>query len=386
MRIPPPQSSCDSLAPGPPQTAQPDQGSTDLVRRARVLSTTWCIEDHFDSVTELHFTNISAQQPSAGRQGTDRAGSSPFRSRPERRSLPGRTVRIVLVSMPWAIFNRPSIQLGTLKELSSQSLAATVTVETCHPYLEAAKCIGTDTYRALSENGWAGEALYAACFFLNRQIGPARFSSRSLGKKRVRDLPAFEPLPSRLDSQLDDWLAARTFADCSLVGFSVCFGQLPASLLAARTPEKNCIPNCPLSSAAQPVPRPLPPPCWRSFRRLTTSLPVKGNSRCWTFAGTWTVRQMIRGRSMHGDAPEWPARNSAAALRKSRRSSPISTRCLFPIMTIISRNCTIRAQLHTGPARGIFPGLLVEQMRLLQPQPAVVRIPVPKAAAACSVK
>ena len=66
--------------------------------------------------------------------------------------------------MPWAIFNRPSIQLSALKEYLRRNLENS-TVETYHPYLEAAKCIGIDTYHTLSENVWAGEALYSSLLF-----------------------------------------------------------------------------------------------------------------------------------------------------------------------------------------------------------------------------
>ena len=68
-------------------------------------------------------------------------------------------MKLALISMPWAIFNRPSIQLGTLKGYLRQQLEH-VEVECCHPYLDTAAAIGLDNYRIISESPWAAEALY----------------------------------------------------------------------------------------------------------------------------------------------------------------------------------------------------------------------------------
>lgn len=139
--------------------------------------------------------------------------------------------------MPWAIFNRPSIQLGTLKAFL-RNREQNVTVTTLHPFLEAARAIGPDTYRILCANGWAGEALYAGLLFPDRRDRAENVFLRSLGKKAARGLPAFDILASRLNEQLDDWLARQDFAGCALTGFSVCFNQLTASLLAAGRLKK----------------------------------------------------------------------------------------------------------------------------------------------------
>lgn len=135
--------------------------------------------------------------------------------------------------MPWAIFNRPSIQLSTLKGYLQQQ-EDTITVTAFHPCLEAAKIIGTETYRLLSEKCWAGEALYCSLLFPGQRDAAGEVFRRNLGHKSVRALPDFDRLAGQLDSQLDDWLARLALADCDLVGFSVCFSQLPATLLAAR--------------------------------------------------------------------------------------------------------------------------------------------------------
>ena len=71
--------------------------------------------------------------------------------------------RLGLVSMPWSIFNRPSIQLASLKAF----MDSTGFIETSlfHPYLLAAAAIGTHNYHYLAKNSWAGEALYSAMLY-----------------------------------------------------------------------------------------------------------------------------------------------------------------------------------------------------------------------------
>jgi len=141
-------------------------------------------------------------------------------------------MRIVLVSMPWAIFNRPSIQLSVLQAyLHGQS--GDITVETRHPYLEAAQRIGQETYRLISENNWAGEALYSSLLFPERRDQARAVFRQALGRKIVRSLPDFDVIAAQLDSHLDDWLEREDFQPCSLASFSICFSQLPGSILAA---------------------------------------------------------------------------------------------------------------------------------------------------------
>lgn len=140
--------------------------------------------------------------------------------------------------MPWAIFNRPSIQLSSLKGYLQQHIGRAL-VETSHPYLTAAKKIGLETYRIISEDTWAAEALYCALLFPERHGAARDVFQRSLGRGNVRSLPDFNLLSEQLDAHLDNWLVRLNLADCFLVGFTVCFSQLPASLLAARRIKKK---------------------------------------------------------------------------------------------------------------------------------------------------
>jgi hypothetical protein len=139
-------------------------------------------------------------------------------------------MKLALISMPWAIFNRPSIQLGTLKGYLRQQLDR-VEVECCHPYLDIAATIGLDNYRIISESPWAAEALYCGLLFPEQKSKAEQVFQQTLKVKPALDY--YELLP-KLEEQLHNWLDQQNFNHCSLVGFSVCFSQLPPSLYAAR--------------------------------------------------------------------------------------------------------------------------------------------------------
>ena len=51
--------------------------------------------------------------------------------------------RATLISMPWALFNRPSLQLAALKAYVEREMEAEIT--TLHPFLHIAAAIGIAT-------------------------------------------------------------------------------------------------------------------------------------------------------------------------------------------------------------------------------------------------
>src|SRR5665647_518915 len=139
--------------------------------------------------------------------------------------------RVGLISMPWSIVNRPSIQLGTLKAWLDRDEA--IQTHTFHPYLQVARDIGTEIYHHLARNSWAGEALYSALLFPEQRRQAARLFDQSCrGNSRLRGLD-FEQTVQRLDRSLDRWLARLDLAGFHLIGFSICFNQLLSSLTAA---------------------------------------------------------------------------------------------------------------------------------------------------------
>jgi ribosomal peptide maturation radical SAM protein 1 len=142
--------------------------------------------------------------------------------------------------MPWALFNRPSIQLGTLKAYLKKN-CEDIQVDTEHVYLETASILGPALYHWISRNPWVSEALYAPLLF------PEQFASaQSLARKHVRKAALeiksrfhFKTLVERLEHQLAEWVADRDWDRYDVIGFSVCFHQLCASLAAARAIKKK---------------------------------------------------------------------------------------------------------------------------------------------------
>ena len=59
--------------------------------------------------------------------------------------------RIALISTPWPLYNRPSIQLGTLKAYL-RSIYPDMQVETHHVYLKLAESIGYRQYHEISKS------------------------------------------------------------------------------------------------------------------------------------------------------------------------------------------------------------------------------------------
>ena len=151
-------------------------------------------------------------------------------------------MRLVLISMPWAIFNRPSIQLGTLKAYLQQELEQ-IEVKCCHPYLDVAAAVGLDNYRLISESPWAAEALYCGLLFPEQHKKAGEVFRQNLKEKTVAD--DYDKLLTGLEKQFQGWLDRQDLDHCSLIGFSVCFSQLPASLYAARL-IKNRWPEIPI--------------------------------------------------------------------------------------------------------------------------------------------
>lgn len=153
---------------------------------------------------------------------------------------PADLFRVALVSMPWSIFNRPSIQLGALKAWLDRD--STIETHTFHPYLQVAKAVGTETYHHLSRNSWAGEALYSPLLFPEQRQQAARLFDESCkgkgpGKSQLHGLD-FDKTVQLLELSLDDWLAGLDLASYHLIGFSICFNQLLSSLTAAQRIKK----------------------------------------------------------------------------------------------------------------------------------------------------
>jgi len=141
--------------------------------------------------------------------------------------------RLGLISMPWALFNRPSVQLGALKSYLAQA-EPDVQVRCLHPYLGLAKSIGLELYREISQDVWLCEGLYAGLLFPEQRGVLQGFLAKRLKHCKSAGAQEIDSLWLKVDAHLQQWLARQEWNKFDLVGFSVCFNQLLASLLAAK--------------------------------------------------------------------------------------------------------------------------------------------------------
>ncbi|MBU1564891.1 MAG: RiPP maturation radical SAM C-methyltransferase [Proteobacteria bacterium] len=145
-------------------------------------------------------------------------------------------LKVALVSMPWPIVNRPSLQLATLKSYVEEKSA--YTVDCFHPYLHLAKVIGIETYARIARSGWAGEALFAPLLFPLMKSQAKQLFRQSLLKKGSV-IADFEELVKQVEQSVSEWLRTKKFDCYHLLGLSVCFFQLlPSLYLAAKIKEK----------------------------------------------------------------------------------------------------------------------------------------------------
>jgi ribosomal peptide maturation radical SAM protein 1 len=144
--------------------------------------------------------------------------------------------KLALLSMPWSIFNRPSIQLGALKSYLERE--TNCRVDNYHPYLQLAKNITTDIYNQIGLSGWAGEALFTPLLFPEKKTDARKLFRQCLAGK-INPLPNFDELVTRVEQSYSQWLSKISLNQYSLIGFSICFSQLfPSLYLAKRIKEK----------------------------------------------------------------------------------------------------------------------------------------------------
>jgi ribosomal peptide maturation radical SAM protein 1 len=149
--------------------------------------------------------------------------------------------RVLLLSTPWPLYNRPSIQVGALKAFLGKEHPG-LKVDAHHFYLRLANAIGYERYREISKRSWLAETIYATLLFpdlfektetLFVQQAPRGSALRSQGLKS---------LSQRVQEISEGFIEALNLKGCLLAGLSVSLCQLTSSLyfagaLKRRSPE-----------------------------------------------------------------------------------------------------------------------------------------------------
>jgi ribosomal peptide maturation radical SAM protein 1 len=141
--------------------------------------------------------------------------------------------RIALVSTPWSLFNRPSIQLGTLKaHLFTQF--PDLKVEAHHFYLRVAETLGYSLYHVISKRTWLAETIYAALLFPERLEHIEKvFRRETSGNPLVRKV-GLETLADRVKKVSDAFIDSTDWGAFGLAGFSICLCQLTSAFYFIR--------------------------------------------------------------------------------------------------------------------------------------------------------
>ena len=143
--------------------------------------------------------------------------------------------RVALVSTPWPLFNRPSIQLGTLKAYLQKELPE-LEVDAHHLYVGVAEALGYGVYKFISERSWLSEACYAALLYPEREeIIRGFWTKHSRG---LRPKAEFRELCRSLKAISRRLLRSVHWTSYPLIGFSVCYGQLTSALYFIRQIKK----------------------------------------------------------------------------------------------------------------------------------------------------
>jgi ribosomal peptide maturation radical SAM protein 1 len=145
---------------------------------------------------------------------------------------------IILISAPWPLFSRPSIQLGALKSYLRQEIPD-LKVKTHHFYLKLAAAIGYPLYHEISEKTWLAESVYAALLY------PERFDLiQTLFYREAKGNPLslkvdFKALTHQAAEAADEFISSINWDRFGLAGFSICLCQLTSSLYFIRSIKKK---------------------------------------------------------------------------------------------------------------------------------------------------
>ena len=146
--------------------------------------------------------------------------------------------KLLLVSAPWPLYSRPSIQIGTLKAFLRKKFPD-LKVDAHHFYLKVAEAIGYRRYQAISERTWLAESVYAALLYPERMDTVENFFYRQAKGKPLLKKIVFKNLASQVREVSEAFIHSVDWGDYVLAGFSICLCQLTASLYFIREVKKR---------------------------------------------------------------------------------------------------------------------------------------------------
>jgi ribosomal peptide maturation radical SAM protein 1 len=146
--------------------------------------------------------------------------------------------KVALISTPWPLFSRPSIQIGTLKAHLKRQFPD-LKIDAHHFYLEVAEALGYRRYQAISERTWLAETVYAALLYPEcSERAEYLFQKEAMGKSHLKKTD-FKTLTRKVLEISEAFICQIDWEEYGLAGFSICFCQLTASLFFIRKLKKR---------------------------------------------------------------------------------------------------------------------------------------------------
>ena len=134
-----------------------------------------------------------------------------------------------MISTPWPLYSRPSIQLGTLKAYL-RARTPGLEIDVFHFYLSLAEVIGYRLYHEISERTWLAESIYAALMYPQRiQKAADLFRKESAGNSILKPIQ-FKTLTAQVKKTTDAFINRQNWGAFGLLGFSISFCQLTSAL------------------------------------------------------------------------------------------------------------------------------------------------------------
>jgi ribosomal peptide maturation radical SAM protein 1 len=147
--------------------------------------------------------------------------------------------KVILVSTPWPLYSRPSIQLGAIKAYL-QAKHPDVEVHADHAFLKIAAALGYPLYHEISERTWLAEAVYAALLYPQRFEVVEKFFNRQAKPGSLIKKTGLLKITSVIKKTTDALIDDIAWDDFQLAGFSVSLCQLTSTLyFIKRIKQKN---------------------------------------------------------------------------------------------------------------------------------------------------
>jgi ribosomal peptide maturation radical SAM protein 1 len=140
---------------------------------------------------------------------------------------------VALISTPWPLYSRPSIQLGSLKA-HLQSRFPDLGIDAHHFYLSLAETVGYKNYHEISQRTWLAESVYAALLFPNRLKQAKTLFSRESNRNSLLKTINFHSLTTLVKKTTDAFLDQHNWGRYGLIGFSISLCQLTSALYVIK--------------------------------------------------------------------------------------------------------------------------------------------------------